>query len=153
MKVVVLCKTPVVVISAEATLQQAAILMQAKSVGCLVVIDSSHVPVGLITDRDIVIRAVVRGVASDSQFVGSIMTKSLVEVSTETEIEEALDVMRKAHVRRLLVVERGSRRVQGILSADDILLRCLDQIDRLGDIYFLQDKAGKTHFHSDFTGM
>ncbi|MGE5086138.1 MAG: cyclic nucleotide-binding/CBS domain-containing protein [Bacillota bacterium] len=148
-----LCKKPVVAISSEANLQQAALLMQAKSVGCLVVIDAEEVPVGLITDRDIVTRAVVRGVASDSQYVGSVMTKNLVEVSKDAEIDEALEIMRKSHVRRLVVVEENSRRLLGILSADDLLLTCLGQIDRLGDIYFLQDKAGKTHFRSDYTGM
>ena len=147
-----LCKSPVVTISSESNLQQAAVLMEAKSVGCLVVTDSRQTPIGVLTDRDIVTRAVVRGVASDSQTVGSVMTKTLVAVSSETEIDEALGIMRKARVRRLVVVD-GANRLCGILSADDVLLMILGQAGLLGDIYFLQDKAGQTHFRSDFTEM
>jgi len=148
-----LCKSPVVTISSEANLQQAAVLMEAKSVGCLVVTDSRQTPIGVLTDRDIVTRAVVRGVASDSQTVGSVMTKTLVAVSSETEIDEALGIMRKARVRRLVVVDGANKRLCGILSADDVLLMILGQAGLLGDIYFLQDKAGQTHFRSDFTEM
>jgi len=74
--------------------------------------------VGVITDRDIVLRAVAKGADLKSTFVRDCMTKPAVTVSPDIDAHEAADIMAQKQIRRLVVVD-GSR-VVGVVALGDI---------------------------------
>jgi len=118
-----ICNRDVVVIEREATIQEAARLMRQYHVGDLVVTrerEGVRVPVGIVTDRDIVVEVLGEGVDIDSVSVSDIMSDNLLTAHESDNLWECLQRMRNAGVRRLPVVdERGA--LQGIVTADDLV--------------------------------
>jgi CBS domain-containing protein len=103
----------------EASLAEAASVMQRFQVGSLLVTDDAgpdSKPVGIVTDRDIALL----GFASESTSVSSAMTPVIATVSEKADAHEALELMRAHGVRRL-VVTGANGKVCGILSVDDIV--------------------------------
>ncbi len=118
-----LCNCEVVIADKETTVTGAAKLMRQYHVGDIVVVDSQvdgNVPIGLITDRDIVIQVLAPGLTADSISVLDVMTRNLETISEEADLWEALDKMRTVGVRRMPVVDRAGR-LTGILTLDDAL--------------------------------
>ncbi len=100
------------------TLRQAAELMECNAVGALAVVEDDRA-VGVVTDRDLVRRAVARGIAPDAR-VDSVMSSPVVSIADDADLHDAVAVFGRKAVRRL-VVEREGRFV-GVLSADDLLI-------------------------------
>jgi CBS domain-containing protein len=119
MEVADLCKYRAVTISPRADLLEAARTMREQHVGFLVVSDR-NMPVGVITDRDIVLEAVAAAVDPREVTVGDAMTAEPVTLTADTPLEEALESLRLAGIRRAPVVDDGGR-VVGVLSMDDVL--------------------------------
>lgn len=120
-----LCKREPVTVREFDELTDAAKLMREKHVGYLVVVepvvaDGGYEPAGVLTDRDIAIGVVARGVDPRSLRVGDLMTRDPVVIDEESSIEAALGEMRRIGVRRLPVV-RSNGRLAGVLSMDEIL--------------------------------
>jgi CBS domain-containing protein len=86
------------------------------SVGALPVVSDSEELVGIVTDRDIALRAVAEGFGPETT-VDQVMTKQLIVVEPSDELEDALSRMRERQVRRLPVVE-GERLVGVVAQAD-----------------------------------
>ncbi len=150
MKIFDLCKTQVVAISADANLQQAAILMNAKSVGCLIVVDAKNIPIGLVTDRDMTLKGLSTTMSPDCMNVRSVMTESLITITDDSELFECIDLMKRTQVRRVIVVSAQTRKLQGIISVDDIF-KCLAQYwVSLSEIYQIERKDQYNH---EFTKM
>jgi CBS domain-containing protein len=105
-------------VSAGATLEFAARKMMEHNVGFLPVQDSDKVA-GVITDRDIVLRAVSAGMRPAMTTVGQVMTKKPLTVYDDQTLSETSLVMEKHFVHRLLVLDRRQRLV-GIVSLSDI---------------------------------
>lgn len=103
------------------TLEAAARKMKERGVGALVVSDGEHV-VGILTDRDIVVRTVASGGTPAEVTVESAMTPQVIECTEDEELEGAAERMERGAVRRLVVVD-ASRRPVGMLSVDDIALQ------------------------------
>src|SRR5579862_2257857 len=125
MKVLDICKRDVVTIREAEELTAAARLMREKHVGYLVVIEpelgeAAVTPVGVITDRDIVVAVVARETDPRALKVGDVMTRQPVLAREDGTVSAALHHMREIGVRRLPVVDRGGRLV-GVLSLDDVL--------------------------------
>jgi len=114
-----LCRHRAVSIGAAADLVEAATLMRESHVGFLVVMDGSA-PVGVITDRDIVLETVAADVSPRDVTVGDAMTSEPGTAFEGSAVEDALESMRLAGVRRVPVVDEGGR-VIGVLSLDDVL--------------------------------
>jgi len=95
--------------------------MEANGVGTIVIVDEDHFPVGLVTDRDIVRRAVARGVDSDSR-VDGIMSAPVVTIDADADLRNAFDILESHAVRRVAVVRNSV--LLGVLSVDDLLV-CL----------------------------
>ena len=116
--------TPTVVrTQTSATLQEAAALMRERHVGALVVTgegEDMERPVGIVTDRDLVIQAMAEGKSPREVTVGQVMTKALATVLRTASAHEALELMRSRCVRRLAVAEPNGS-LAGILSIDDIV--------------------------------
>lgn len=104
-------------VRADATIQEAAAGMREAGVGVLPVVTDSGELAGIVTDRDIAVRAVAEGLGSET-LVGRVLTRRLAVVEPSDELEDALSLMREHQVRRLPVVE-GDRLV-GMLAQADI---------------------------------
>jgi CBS domain-containing protein len=102
----------------EDTLQEAALKMKEMEIGPLPVCDRLHI-VGMLTDRDIVIRGVAAGRDPRLAKVRDVMTRDIIRCYEDEEVEEAERLMRSRQVRRVLVVNRDDRLV-GILSLGDL---------------------------------
>ncbi len=125
MKVSDICARDVVVVRESDELTAAARLMRERHVGYLVVVvpavsESALQPVGVITDRDIVVGVVARETDPRSLRVGDLMTRQPVVVDEDQTIGTALGEMRRIGVRRIPVVGRNGC-LTGILSLDEIL--------------------------------
>lgn len=108
-------------IGPEETLQIAATRMKELGVGALVVCEDDRV-LGILTDRDIVVRSTATGTAPGEATVRSAMTSQVIECTEGDELEAAATRMEGGAVRRLVVVDASQKPV-GILSVDDIALR------------------------------
>lgn len=105
----------------EATmLDEAAQAMRDKGIGD-VVVTSGPTMVGLVTDRDIVIRAIAENLPPKKTTLGSITAHELLMVEQSATVEDALQAMRERGVRRLLVCD-SDRKVVGIISLSDLAL-------------------------------
>ena len=97
---------------------EAAKLLKSENVGSLPVTEGDRL-VGMVTDRDIVVRVVAEGKDVQSATVGEIASRDLVTIDPQQDLDEALRLMAKHQVRRLPVVEEDGRLV-GILAQADV---------------------------------
>ena len=107
----------------QATLAEAAKKMASQDIGSLPVCAERRRVVGIITDRDITVRAVARGMDPNHTRVEEVMTRDVLSCSSDAEVEDACQLMEKRQVRRLLVTD-GNDTPVGIVSLGDIAL-CL----------------------------
>lgn len=105
----------------DETLEFAARRMGELGVGALLVCEGEEV-LGILTDRDIVVRSVARGREPSQADVRSAMTPQLISCREDDLLEEAVTRMEQGAVRRLAVMDEGEHPV-GILSVDDVALR------------------------------
>jgi CBS domain-containing protein len=106
------------VISPEATLQDAAKKMQRFDIGPLPVCDGERL-VGMLTDRDITVRAVAEGSDPTTTTVRQVMTSELVYGFEDQDIQDGTRLMEQYQIRRLPVLNRDKRLV-GIVSLGDL---------------------------------
>ncbi|MFZ5352140.1 MAG: CBS domain-containing protein [Bacillota bacterium] len=116
MRVKEIMTTDVRTVKPNDTIMTAASLMDQIDVGCIPVIDNNNL-VGIVTDRDIVVRSVSKG-QSPNQHVSDVMTTDVTYVSPDTDIHEVADIMAEQQIRRLPVVENKS--LVGIVSIGDL---------------------------------
>lgn len=121
----------VTAVQPNATLAEAARLMRDHDIGDVVVARGDNV-VGLITDRDIAVRAVAEGADPQNVAAESVCSAPAVTVAPEDSCTDAVRLMRENAVRRLPVVESGGRPV-GVVSIGD-LARAEDPDSALADI-------------------
>jgi CBS domain-containing protein len=114
-----ICSKAVVTISPDATVLEATKLMQSKHIGCLVVIDESR-PIGILTDRDIVLKLVASEKKPAETAVKEIMTVNPTMVNVNYDLLDAVRLMRNRGVRRLPIVDEH-RHLLGIITMDDLL--------------------------------
>jgi CBS domain-containing protein len=108
------------VVRPEESLQRAAQVMDELNVGSLPVCDKSGL-VGMITDRDITVRATTAGLSGDTQ-VCDVMTDHARWCTGEQSVQEAMQQMAEVQIRRLPVVD-AERQVVGIVSLGDLATR------------------------------
>jgi len=126
-----ICQRDVDTCMAHESVQVAAQRMNARAVGTLVVIDSEVRPIGILTDRDIAIRAVGLGRDAHRTAVTEIMTPDVETVREHNEVESTLALMRANAIRRLPVVNDQGQLV-GVVSLDDILTLLAREFQELG---------------------
>lgn len=108
----------VVTMPRETTLAEAASTMREQDIGDIVVSDGSA-PAGLVTDRDIVVRAVAERRDPASTTIGEILTSDLITVHPDDTVQSAALLMRDHAVRRVLVCE-DEQHLVGIVSIGDL---------------------------------
>lgn len=117
------CNREVVFIRRDESIPEAARLMRRHHVGDLVVVEEQQdrrVPVGIVTDRDLVLEVIAQEVDPNRLTVGDVMSFELVTAREEDSLFDAIKLMRRRGVRRVPVVDRAGVLV-GILSVDDLL--------------------------------
>ena len=111
--------SPVVTLNEDETSNKIAILMDDNDLGCVIVTNKTGKPVGIITERDLVLRVIAKNLRPDTIEAKEIMTSPLVTVEPEATISEAARRMSRLDIRRLVVVYKGS--LVGLVSSRDIL--------------------------------
>ena len=110
----------VVYLPAETTIDEAAQVMRDEQIGDVVVTRGPTIA-GLVTDRDIVVRAIAAGLSPATTMIGDIATQELMMVEATATVDEAVQAMRERAVRRLLVCD-ADRNVTGIISLSDVVV-------------------------------
>ena len=131
-----ICNREVVVAERTTTIVEAARLMRRYHVGDLVVVDEvqgRRVPVGMVTDRDLVVEVIAREQPFASCTVSAIMSATVVCVPETAGVIEAIQLMRSHGVRRVPVVDAGGALV-GILASDDLLDLLAEELSALARI-------------------
>ena len=117
------CSRKIVICNREEPVREAVDLMRKYHVGDVIVINQQNgitKPVGIITDRDIVIELVAMNINIDDMLVKDVMTTKLVTVKEDTPIASVIQLMSKKGVRRIPVIAADGSLV-GILTTDDLL--------------------------------
>lgn len=109
---------PVVTIDKDASVIEAAKIMSEKNIGCIVVMDKDK-PIGIATERDMLQRVVAKGLNASEVKMKDVMSKPLITVNGTMPIINAIRIMEKNKVRRLLVIEK--EKLVGIVTQRDLL--------------------------------
>jgi len=123
MKIGECCNREVVTAEKDMSITEVARLMQEHHVGDLIVVENMNGrnrPIGIVTDRDLVIEVLAQMVPIDAIRVGDVMSYEIATVSENDELWETLERMRKLGVRRMPVVDAGGMLV-GIITLDDLM--------------------------------
>lgn len=111
--------SPVITISEEDTVQEAAQLMDKNDVGCIIVIDKDAKAAGIITERDMITRVLSKNTMPSKIKAKKVMTSPLLTIDPDESLTDAARKMSRLNVRRLGVMYRGS--LAGLISSKDIL--------------------------------
>ena len=106
--------------SPDDTLQKAAQMMSDDDFGMLPIVDDNKL-VGMLSDRDITIRAVAKGFSPNEHFVSEIMTQDVEFIHQDKSVEDAAQMMSDYQIRRLPVVDNDEQLV-GIVSLGDLAI-------------------------------
>jgi CBS domain-containing protein len=121
----------VVTVQPQTPLAECAAIMRAQHVGSVVVVEDrgrrDH-PVGIVTDRDIVVEAVAVDLDPKTLTAGDVMTTPLATVRDSDDLLDALARMREHGVRRLPVLDESGR-LAGIVAVDNLLEALAEQLD------------------------
>jgi len=119
------------VLRASSTVMDAACTMRDFKIGDVIVVDDTNMVRGIVTDRDLVVKAVASGSDPSKTSIESICTKDITVLKPTQTTEDAVKIMREKAIRRLPVVEGDN--LVGIVSLGDLAKRidsgsCLGQI-------------------------
>ncbi len=105
--------------SPESTLREVAQLMADNDCGQIPVVDAQRRPLGVITDRDIAVRAVAKGVDPATATASDFMTAPATMVAQGCSLNDVIELMEDQQIRRVLVVDDGGA-VAGIVAQADV---------------------------------
>jgi len=132
----------VVTIDASASLVEAAQTMKEANVGILPVVSGGRLR-GLITDRDIVVRAIADGANPASTTVGDCATRDLICARPDTALGEAMEVMAECQIGRLPVVN-DENQIVGMVTLSSLALRSKEEIDAFHTAREVSKRSAKT---------
>jgi CBS domain-containing protein len=115
-----ICIKPVVTASAQMTVEEAARAMRTRNVGALVVVNAGR-PIGMLTDRDVAVEVVAKGLDPDTARVGDVMHKKPITIREDLGLFDAAKVFARTGVRRLPVVTKSGVLV-GVIAVDDLIM-------------------------------
>jgi CBS domain-containing protein len=136
MEVGKLCTADTICCARDETVQGAALLMRRHHVGDIVVVDEpdgERTPVGIVTDRDIVVSVIALGLDPLGLLVGDIMSDDLLLADSGDDVTAVIERMRLRGIRRVPVVTLEGR-LAGIVSADDLLAFLAEEMEDLSRI-------------------
>ena len=130
MRVGEVCNRDVVISDRNDLISDAAKLMRHHHVGDVVVVeerDNKYFPVGILTDRDLVVEILANEVAPEALLVGDVMTFDLIVAKEDESLPEAIKRMRDKGIRRMPVVTNDGA-LAGIITMDDLLDLLAEQL-------------------------
>jgi CBS domain-containing protein len=147
--------TPPAIVSVDesTSLAEAARLMREEGVGDLVITrgdGNGKEPVGIVTDRDIVIHALACGLDAETITVTDLSTRKPVTVPVDADLTEITAAMCKHGVRRVLVT--SGMELAGIVSMDKVIMATAELLNNLSDMLGRQYEYEQTHLESAATG-
>ena len=116
-------------VSPQETIRRAAQMMDELNVGALPVCDGQKL-VGMVTDRDITIRAVAAGQSPDSAHVEDVMSAAVRWCFDDQTVDEVMQQMGDSQIRRVPVVDHDTKELIGIVSLGDMATKHSAQVDR-----------------------
>jgi len=117
-----LLKGNVVSVRADASILEAARKMAEEDIGFLPVVDASGKAIGTITDRDIVVRCLAKGVDVKNAKVEQAMTKDVVSVRPDQEVQQVAELMKERKISRVVVCDAQGKPL-GVISLGDLAER------------------------------
>jgi CBS domain-containing protein len=142
MTVGAICNREVITVQRDATVLHAAILMRQYHVGDVVVIQNrknKSIPIGIVTDRDIVVELVATELDCEVITVGDIIISKLIVIKESAGMFEAMQLMADKGIRRLPVVDDDGGLV-GIITLDDLLLLLSKELATLSKLVTREQK-------------
>jgi len=109
----------VVTIQPQSTVMDAAVVMQAHNVGSVPVCTQDGQLMGIVTDRDIVVRNIANNGDPNTTKVEEVMTKQVITGNPDMDVNQAVELMAQHKIRRLPIVERNNRLV-GLVALGDL---------------------------------
>jgi CBS domain-containing protein len=110
----------------------AAKIMKERNVGVIPIVDNNQKPCGVVTDRDIVLRCIGENHDYKQCKVNEVFSKGVQKIYEDQTLDEALDIMKKNQLRRLVCVDRNDK-LCGLLSLSDLACHVRDN-NLLGDL-------------------
>jgi predicted transcriptional regulator len=130
------CNRELVTATRNMSIPEAAQLMRQQHVGDLVIVneaDGKRIPVGIVTDRDMVVEIIAKSLDLNDFCVGDIMSSQLVSVRNSQTVLDTIRLMHTKGVRRIPVVNLEGE-LEGIITADDILGMLAEEMAELAKI-------------------
>ena len=121
MKVREIMTKEVQVIHPDDSLQAAAQKMSSHDIGFLPVLEADQM-VGVITDRDLVLRGVAQGMNSTAMLGRDLMTSPVIYCFEDQDVKDAVKLMEESQIRRLVILSRSEKRPVGVISLGDLAL-------------------------------
>jgi signal-transduction protein with cAMP-binding, CBS, and nucleotidyltransferase domain len=130
-----------------ASVIEAARVMHERAVGSLIVLDDSDRPVGILTDRDLLVRVLASQLDPAECGVADVMSSPLISVRPQDGFLEILDCMRKNGIRRIPVIEGD--RIRGIVALDDLLVQIVETSVSVAEEVRTQFQVARRHAQVD----
>jgi len=142
MPILDICNREIITIQQDDTVLQATKIMRQFHVGAVVVIaekNGKRVPVGMLTDRDVVVDVVAPELDPNVITVGDIMVSKLVAVNEDAGLFEAIQLMSSKGVRRLPVVRKNGELI-GIVTLDDLFVLMAEEFGHFAKLFNREQK-------------
>ena len=136
MSVKTICNRQVIIAESNASIQEIAKLMREYHVGNVVIVEEQQglrFPIGILTDRDIIIELVAKGADLTSVTAGDVMSTEIFNANEEDDMIDTIKQMRSRGIRRMPVVDKQGALV-GIVALDDLLDLLAEQLKDLADL-------------------
>jgi CBS domain-containing protein len=124
-------RRPVVTLPPDATCEDAAQAMRDENVGAVVVAEEGR-PLGVVTDRDLVVRVIASGQDARELLLRDVMSGDPIFLGEKRGLEQVIATMREQRVRRVPIVDAAGR-LEGVVSLDDLLLLLSEQLGALAE--------------------
>ncbi len=135
-----ICTRSVHIATPGESIFEAARRMREADVGTLVVVNDDGAPVGMLSDRDIALRCVAEGLDPERTPIEAVMTAPVRTTRETTPIEDALQLMAGASLRRLVVIDAQGSLV-GLLALDDVLELLAEEQATIGRLLRARSRA------------
>lgn len=125
-----ICNREVLIASKNDSILEAARLMREYHAGDVVIVEERNgmrYPVGILTDRDIVVELIAKNIGIDSVTVGDLMCRDVLFAQEDDDVLDAIKMMRQKGIRRLPVVDKAGALV-GIVTVDDLIDMISEQL-------------------------
>lgn len=150
-----LIKRPVASVAPTASCVEAARKMRRENVGSLVV-EADGAPIGIVTDRDLMLRVLADELDPASITVSAVMSRFPAFLTTQRDLGEAIRMMREMRVRRLPAIDTNGRAI-GILALDDVLVELAEQLEQIRQLLLSEStppegpspRSSPAYYHRD----